>query len=111
MPSIHRRAALVSFLTCACVLGATAPASHALALRATPGYTFVRIDHPRADSVTGPTTINENGDVAGFYTDAAGRSHGFVRDATTRAFTDIDVPGARDTYVLGLNAHGHVSGT
>lgn len=110
MPSIQRRAALATFLACACVLGA-APAAHALALRATPGYTFVRIDHPKAASVTGPTTIAENGDVAGFYTDAAGRSHGFVRDATTRAFADIDVPGARDTYVLGLNARGHVAGT
>ncbi len=68
----------------------------------------VRADRPSAGrvSVTGPTTIAENGDIAGFYTDAAGRSHGFVRDATTGAFTDVDVPGARDTYVLGLNAHG-----
>jgi hypothetical protein len=103
--------ALATLLTSAAALAICAPASHALALRATPGYTFVRIDHPRAGSVTGPTTIAENGDVAGFYTDAAGRSHGFVRDATTGAFADVDMPGAVDTYVLGLNAHGAVSGT
>ena len=113
MLSNHRRGAraLAALSTSVAVLGAAAPASHALALRATPGYTFVRIDHPRAASVTGPTTIAENGDIAGFYTDAAGRSHGFVRDAATGAFTDVDVPGARDTYALGLNAHGDVSGT
>lgn len=98
-------------MTCASVFGAAAPASHALALRATPGYTFVRIDHPRAASVTGLTTIADNGDVAGFYTDAAGVSHGFVRSAATGAFADVDVPGAAQTYVLGLNAHGAVSGT
>jgi hypothetical protein len=110
MLSTHRRV-LLALLAGACVPCATAPASHALALRATPGYTFTRIDHPRAASATGPTTIAENGDVAGLYTDAAGRTHGFVRDATTGAFRDIDVPGARDTYVLGLNEHGAVSGT
>lgn len=111
MPFIRRRAALRALLISAAILGAAAPASHALALRATPGYTFVRIDHPRAASVTGPTTIAENGDVAGFYTDAAGRSHGFVRSGATGSYADVDVPGARDTYVLGLNAHGAVSGT
>jgi hypothetical protein len=111
MTSIRWRAALLALLTCACVLGVAAPASQALALRATPGYTFIRIDHPRAASVTGPTTIAENGDIGGFYTDAAGRSHGFVRSGATGAYTDIDVPGARDTYALGLNARGDVSGT
>ena len=103
--------ALAAFVACALLPAVFAPSSQALALRATPGYHFLRVDHPRAASVTGLTTIAENGDSAGLYTDAAGRSHGFIRDATTGAFTDVDVPGARDTYVLGLNAHGAVSGT
>lgn len=113
MPTTDHRAAraLVATLACVGALGAAAPASHALALRATRGYAFERIDHPRAASVTGLTTIAENGDSAGFYTDAAGRSHGFVRDGATGAFTDVDVPGARDTYALGLNAASAVSGT
>ena len=113
MSCTSRRAArsLAALLTCASALAVCAPASHAFALRATPGYTFLRIDHPNAASVTGLTTIAENGDAAGVYTDAAGRSHGFVRAAATGAFTDVDVPGARDTYALGLNAHGTISGT
>src|ERR1044072_1383757 len=113
MLSNHRRAArvLVALVAGVAVVGAAARATHALARRATPGYAFVRIDHPRAASVTGLTTIVSSGDVAGFYTDAVGRSHGFVRDAASGPFPDVDVPGARDTYVLGLNAHGAVSGT
>ncbi len=114
MPTSRRRAtrsrALAASLACATLSAILAPPSHALALRATPGYRFVRIDHPRAASVTGLTTIAENGDSAGFYTDAAGRSHGFTL-RPSGVFADVDVPGARDTYVLGLNAHGAVSGT
>jgi hypothetical protein len=102
---------LVAVLASATLIAFQAPPSHALALRATPGYHFLRIDHPRAGSTTGLTTIAENGDSAGFYTDAADRAHGFVRDAVTGAFADVDVPGAVDTWVLGLNAHGDVSGT
>ncbi len=104
-------ALVVAFVASAILTAIQAPASHALALRATPGYRFLQIDHPRAGSTTGPTTIAENGDIAGFYTDAAERNHGFVRDAATGAFTDVDVPGATHTYVLGLNGLGDVSGT
>jgi hypothetical protein len=115
MTSTRRRAvcsrALVAVLASAILTATRASASHALALRATPGYRFLQFDHPQAGSTTGPTTIAENGDVAGFYTDAADRDHGFVRDAATGAFTDVDAPGATDTWVLGLNAHGDVSGT
>jgi hypothetical protein len=66
---------------------------------------------PKPTARPAPTTIAENGDVAGLYTDAAGRTHGFVRDAKTGAYTTIDVPGAVDTYVLGLNERGDLSGT
>jgi hypothetical protein len=81
------------------------------ALRATPGYRFQRIDDPKAGSTTSVTTIAENGDMVGLYTDAAGRNHGFVRSAAGGTFSDVDYPGARDTYVAGLNVHGAISGT
>ena len=102
---------LAAVVACATFTAIHAPVGHALALRATPGYHFLRIDHPQAASATGLATIAENGDIAGFYTDVAGRSHGFVRDGVTGAFAAVDVPGALDTWALGLNAHGDVSGT
>jgi hypothetical protein len=99
-------------LICASALAVSVPASWALpALRATPGYKYERIDHPSAGMGTTLTSIAENGDVSGAYADAAGRFHGFVHSGATGTFSDIDVPGARDTYVLGLNAGGAISGT
>jgi hypothetical protein len=108
-PSARR--ALVLLLASMSVLAFCAPASWALpALRATPGYRFETIDHPRAPQTTYLTSIAENGDSVGAYADAAGTYHGFVRTAAG-AFTDFDVPGARNTYVLGINAAGAISGT
>ena len=93
-------------------LAVCAPASWALpALRATPGYTYQTIDHPAAATATLLTSIAENGDVTGAFADSGGRYHGFIRSATNGAFSDVNVPGARDTYVLGLNAAGAISGT
>lgn len=53
--------------------------------------------------------INEQGDIAGQYTSADGRIHGYLlrRDG----FTSLDVPGAARTGVSGINPRGDVVGS
>jgi hypothetical protein len=48
--------------------------------------------------------INNKGDLAGFYTDAAGMIHGFLDDHGV--FKAVDAPGATTTELLGLNDRG-----
>ncbi len=52
--------------------------------------------------------INNQGDIAGFYTDAAGTTDGFL-DATTGS-SGPDVPGASATQALGVNDRDEVVG-
>ena len=52
--------------------------------------------------------INNAGQIAGFYTDAAGNFHGFIDIG--RMFTTLDAAGAMDTSLLGLNNFGEAVG-
>jgi uncharacterized membrane protein len=52
--------------------------------------------------------INDNGQVAGYYSGADDIGHGFIYDAGT--YTTIDVPGAVSTYGHGINGIGQVVG-
>lgn len=58
---------------------------------------------------TFPTSINNSGRIAGYYTDANGVSHGFVRtpDGT---FTSFDPSGSAGTFAESLNARGVIAG-
>ena len=53
--------------------------------------------------------ISNAGDVSGFYTDANGVTHGFLRLRSGR-FTTLSVPGASATQALGVNDRDEVVG-
>ena len=52
--------------------------------------------------------INDTGEIAGFYTDAASNSHGFVYAGG--AFSTVDVAGARGTQLTRIKNGGAVTG-
>ncbi len=54
---------------------------------------------------TTAAAINNSGEIAGFYTDAAGLMHGFIKNGIN--FTTVSDPlGAMGTQLLGLNDNG-----
>ena len=78
---------------------------------------FTTIDHPDAGTAPGTGTaavgINNRGRIVGFYIDAGGMGHGFVREKGV--FTPIDHPDAGSgpgtgTLALGLNDRGQIVG-
>jgi probable HAF family extracellular repeat protein len=68
---------------------------------------FTPINFPLA---TGTTAfgINDTGEITGYYTDAAGSTHGFVYAGG--AFSTVDVAGARDTQLTRIKNEGAVTG-
>ncbi len=75
---------------------------------------FTRVLVPGAPhGVAGPSltaaAINNSGDIAGFYTTAAGRTDGFVTDG--HHFTGLAFPGAAATTALGINDGTEVVGS
>jgi PEP-CTERM motif len=88
----------------------------------THGYTYTigsltpfsaPINDPNAGAATGQGTtaaaINNKGEIAGFYVDSAGVTHGFVDNGGT--FLTIDPTGSEGTMLLGLNDSGYAVGT
>src|SRR5687768_15917085 len=69
--------------------------------------TFMTVDFPGA-LLTNVQGINDSGDIVGFYNDAAGRTHGFVRAGGR--FQSIDFPGARLTQARGIAPNGDIVG-
>ena len=65
-------------------------------------------DVPNA-TLTYPTDINSSGQVAGYYTDANGLQHGFLRDRDGTINT-FDLPSSTGTYPTALNTTGDVTG-
>jgi hypothetical protein len=61
---------------------------------------------------TVPTSINEQGEIAGYYTEGAGDTpHGFVRAAEGGTITSFDVPGSfHGTFAFSINAAGAITG-
>jgi hypothetical protein len=59
---------------------------------------------------TSARAVNGDGDVAGYYLDAAGGQHGFVWYAGEAEPRSIDAPGATSTQVWGLDPEGAVVG-
>jgi len=93
---------LVGIVAMAGVLAGSQAAAQGRAL------TFSTIDFPGA-VLTNVQGINESGDIAGFYNDAAGRTHGFMRSGGV--FRSIDVPGAQSTQARGIGPAGDVVGS
>lgn len=68
------------------------------------------LDAPQQVSGTQPEAINDNGDIAGMYSDAAGLPHGFVRTANG-TWIPLDYPGSKYTAIYGINNGGTVCGS
>lgn len=68
---------------------------------------FTQIDFPLATSTTA-LGINDTGEIAGFYRDTTGRSHGFIYAGG--AFSTVDVAGARATFLTRIKNGGAVTG-
>ena len=60
---------------------------------------------------TTPGQINNSGEVVGTYLDNQFYSHGFYRDAAGTLTYPIDVPGAANTHLIGMNDKGQIVGS
>ncbi|HET6180577.1 MAG TPA: hypothetical protein VFE61_26905 [Candidatus Sulfotelmatobacter sp.] len=71
---------------------------------------LTQLDYPDSTG-TQALGLNNNGIVVGFYTDAAGNTHGFTYNRTTKAWQSIDDPdGVGTTIVNGINDNGRLVG-
>jgi Cu/Zn superoxide dismutase len=62
---------------------------------------------PPVDQLLG---VNDSDIAVGFYTDAAGNSHGFRYDITRHTFHDVAVSGATSTTAAAIDGRGDVAG-
>jgi probable HAF family extracellular repeat protein len=69
---------------------------------------FTPIDFPGA-ILTNAQGINAQGEIVGFYTDTAGRTHGFVQSGGF--WRSIDFPGSDASQALGIGPAGDIVGT
>jgi probable HAF family extracellular repeat protein len=77
-------------------------------LRAAGALVFTPIDVPGA-LLTNAQGINAQGEIVGFYTDTAGRTHGFVQSGGV--WRSIDFPGSAASQALGIGPAGDIVGT
>jgi probable HAF family extracellular repeat protein len=68
---------------------------------------YTPINFPLATS-TSAWGINDGGEIAGFYTDSAGLTHGFVY--ADGAFSTVDVAGAHGTQLTRIKNGGEITG-
>jgi probable HAF family extracellular repeat protein len=87
-------------IACLCLAIATAAGAQSL--------TFTTIDFPGA-VLTNAQGINAQGEIVGFYTDTAGRTHGFLQSGGQ--FRSIDFPGAQSTQARGIGPAGDIVGS
>jgi probable HAF family extracellular repeat protein len=86
---------------CLCALAATtADAARVLVIS--------NIDFP-GSVLTNAQGINAQGNIVGFYTDTAGRTHGFLQSGGY--FRSIDYPNSDATQALGIGPAGDIVGT
>jgi hypothetical protein len=57
---------------------------------------------------TSPSDLNDKGQIAGYFADASGVYHGFIKEYGT--YTTIDAPGAAYTFLDGINNSGVIQG-
>jgi hypothetical protein len=100
------RAAMIQ-RTLKCLQGATGQASAAASPAA--GGQFVTFDPPGSTSTT-PQGITPDGTITGYYNDAKGVQHGFLRDRNG-GFTTFDPPGSTSTGVSSVSTNGEIAGT
>jgi probable HAF family extracellular repeat protein len=98
------------------LLRAGAPAADTSPRTPLPGYLlqrgrYTRFDAPGAGLVTGPSGINNRGQVVGYYVeaDADGTYHAFRRNARGR-ITEITIPGAAAAVASKINDRGQIVG-
>jgi len=105
-------AAALTVLLAACGGGSSAGAGPP------PPPTFTNVDAPGAGTISPEGTFGEGidaqGDIAGYFIDANGISHGFTRNSGG-TFTTVDAPGAaltqnNGTLVRAMNASGQATG-
>jgi uncharacterized membrane protein len=94
--------ALVALVLATAVVGVTTAAAQGNAL------VFSTLDFPGA-ILTNVQGINAGGEVVGFYTDAAGKMHGFVLSGGQ--YRSVDYPEAKSTQLRGINPRGDIVGT
>jgi probable HAF family extracellular repeat protein len=70
-------------------------------------FVFSTIDFPGA-TFSNAQGVNAGGDVVGFYTDQAGKTHGFIYSGGN--FQSVDYPDARSTQLRGIGPSGDVVG-
>jgi uncharacterized membrane protein len=70
--------------------------------------TFITFDPPGSTS-TSPSGITPDGVITGWYTDASGVNHGFLRDRDG-SITTFDPPGSTNTLATSINSEGVVVG-
>jgi len=70
--------------------------------------TFTTFDPP-GSTFTEPSAITPSGVIIGFYVDASGVTHGFLR-TPGGSFTTIDPPGSTFTYATGITPGGIITG-
>lgn len=71
-------------------------------------FRTIDISRPGA-RVTNPMAINDNGEIAGIYTDGAG-NHGFVFDGSVFTIIDFHLKGVILTEIWGINNSGTIVG-
>jgi uncharacterized protein (TIGR03437 family) len=71
-------------------------------------YDFVTFSGPGGTQIY-PKSINNSGQIVGYYVDSAGASHGFLR-ATNGTITALDVPGATSTTAASISNTGWIAG-
>ena len=94
----------IAYIVCttACVL------TLSQATKAATSLVFTAIDFPGA-ILTNAQGINAQGEIVGFYTDTAGRTHGFSQSGGF--WRSIDFPGSDASQALGIGPAGDVVGT
>src|SRR5438105_2487757 len=95
-----RRAAQAGILTLVVTGFGAAPSA---------GATITTFDPPGSVD-TYPYGINASGSVTGYYRDAGGEYHGFLRTADG-TITSFDVPGTNFTYPRNINNVGAITGS
>lgn len=76
-------------------------------------YTYFPLAHPVSFSSLHPTSINNVGDIVGYYYSGSGFAHGFIDHRGS--YTTLDAPAAgstvqRETFATGINSAGNVVG-
>ena len=85
-------------------------AASMVTLGAVEGAEILPFQHPDAVA-TEPRSINNNGNIVGSFQDSSGFFYGYFLDRVGGTFTTIDIPGAGNTFVFGINNVGQMVGS